>query len=471
MSDSSENDKHQELRDAIRKFTKYYERREEVSRKLMMNAEARPNHAPPAEGLGSHKERIDQAREIHSLLGKFEFLKVHLAGWMVMSEAGRLKLLANLKKCSDDEDSFEEAKYVTQGIFNNIGSTLSWFLQNGKSNTSKQKTVTATTSAKAPGDDLSSTNAQSIPRKESESTKCRRRDGNLCMVTRSPLPHVCHIVPFAWNSTKDNTKKTSALFGQTIRAFCDKGELKYYTQDLTSNLGCSDRSWNMICLNPYLHGLWSKGIWAFSFVSIDDIPKFPNERVVCLQFHWMKVPPGGTTFKLDDPVDWERVVGFPGGLVASNCAIMNNDTYRPVETGDLFNIRISRDDADRFVRMIKLQWAMIKINAIAGAAGDPDLLRIFDDSEDEEDDKMAHASLGRLYQSPLRQVEFPDRGRTSRGSGSLSGSILNTQENLVSLSQSPRHKSQSPNKSTQDIQDVGSAVHAKGENQPPQHYH
>lgn len=120
-------------------------------------------------------------------------------------------------------------------------------------------------------------------RDETEATKCRVRDGNICVVTGKPNPKTYHILPFTCNDTVNHNNNTAYVRG---------GAGHLVTKDLLSQapyvsnsrtLGGSDKAWNQLCLDPELFSLWAKGYCAFKFMGSKDISE--GKGMATLQFH------------------------------------------------------------------------------------------------------------------------------------------------------------------------------------------
>ena len=210
-----------------------------------------------------------------------------------------------------------------------------------------------------------------------ESKKCLERDGKVCVITGLPDPQVCHIVPLAWSSNENNLQRTGNALTYVFGMFCAEKDIVTLRSDLTSQPGCSDKIWNMICLEAQLHIWWAKGYLAFKFYSLEKVDGSTGE-IVRIQFHWMKTPINISKSKPQEAVDWGDGAKLWKKLQVTNLAAHNMNTHRPVQTGDLFDISMPRDEAVRFIRMIELQWAAINILSMAGGAGCPELLDGYD---------------------------------------------------------------------------------------------
>ncbi|RSL61907.1 hypothetical protein CEP54_005987 [Fusarium duplospermum] len=203
---------------------------------------------------------------------------------------------------------------------------------------------------------------------------CKKRDNNTCVLTGASDPEVCHIVPFSWNSTRFNTKKTQCVFQASVALMGPK-----WTNDnspLLANsraLGGSDHVWNTICLNPLLHKWWAQALFGLKCLGI--IFKDENTSVVKVQFRWMPprskknptVPCNLTENEGKKMVEEIRSFTDGGSLPATP-----KHGEIGLLSGHTFHVEMPPEDAGRFRDMLDLQWACIVIAALSGAR--PDLL-------------------------------------------------------------------------------------------------
>lgn len=240
-------------------------------------------------------------------------------------------------------------------------------------------------------------------RNKTQAKKCRELDHHRCVVTGARDPEVCHIIPFAWNSTTRSATKTAGLLA-TLRYFFNFGSSQLATLIIAPS--GSDRAWNMIALNPTLHTWWSKGYFAFKYMGREDLESTGQSRVQ-LQFRWM---PRSIDSEWRRPVNLEHEKDPMNGLLAqlahhygrgapsvcnvddgcdgcdgcdkiSGVAAVDLRTHRPIRSGHLFYVTRETSSVDSFKAMIELQWAIIHVAAMSGAATAVDLQRLDDDDD------------------------------------------------------------------------------------------
>nr|CEG05221.1 unnamed protein product [Fusarium clavum] len=229
-----------------------------------------------------------------------------------------------------------------------------------------------------------------------ERMKCRRRDHYRCIFQHTGEPGLTSILPSSWNKDLDDVYFTSAVtealyafFGEDIAT-----ELRSLLAN-TAELGSSDKYWNMLNMNLDLRhywgqaycGLYCKGIAPFEEPDEStDLAKVPFN--VTIQFNWLRrrweKPNDKITLEGDDngfmkmaerQIKYERD-GSPwyndthGAPIAAGRVDMNI----LIESGHEFIITMPQEDAEKCKLALDVQWAIIRIAAMSGAAGYTDLL-------------------------------------------------------------------------------------------------
>lgn len=234
-----------------------------------------------------------------------------------------------------------------------------------------------------------------------EKEKCYIQDNERCIVTGVANPHVCHIIPFAWNNTATRCDEASTL-SILLDYFVTPGHCLY---QLCREVGSSDKVWNMVALSPLLHSWWSKGYFALKYLGSDPAEATSSLAVITLQFRWMprsSVQNGIHIVKLEDQRDPRKGLlaqlnhhygdgvstacdteGCTGCYRTSLVGVANLESNHRICSGDIIKVRREAKYVPEFKSMIDLQWALICTAAMSGAAGTPELLRGLDDDQDE----------------------------------------------------------------------------------------
>ncbi|KAK5651015.1 hypothetical protein OQA88_2099, partial [Cercophora sp. LCS_1] len=249
---------------------------------------------------------------------------------------------------------------------------------------------------------------------EAEKGKRRRHDGDACKVLNTANPEVCHIIP--WSSSKDTAVVATFRYGlskimqmlelvtsdDSSNPEADPLRVMAETRGLTnlfcSEPGCSDKAWNMVCLNRQLYDWWGRAQIGFRPLGIVDGDN-TEEKKVQVQLYWMptnlrsnraavpykaKVLPRDVD-KLKDRLNEihtrpQAAIETGGWYAVCRTALGDQSLPgHPVITGDIFEWSVKTADAWKMKRAFELQWALIRIVAIAGGAGPATL------DEDNED--------------------------------------------------------------------------------------
>lgn len=234
-------------------------------------------------------------------------------------------------------------------------------------------------------------------RNKAESEKCKTRDSFLCTVTGGDGPEACHIIPFTWNETEAHRRLTLSYVNDLTQMFEITSR---FSDPLYRELGGSDKAWNMTCLSPQLHGYWGKAY--FGLRRLGQLPEFRDKTIteklmsVHLQFVWLprrssaKDSRGKALSHADDLVDLSKErqlleasdeatpedksssivlsATTTGTHIPVGKRAFHVETTAQIYSGQVFEVRVPEKQVREFDTMIDLQWALIRMAAIAGAA-------------------------------------------------------------------------------------------------------
>ncbi|EFX05765.1 hypothetical protein CMQ_3834 [Grosmannia clavigera kw1407] len=169
----------------------------------------------------------------------------------------------------------------------------------------------------------------------------------------------------------------------THRNEAEKQMVISYVSLIEASLGTSDKAWNMISLNPYLHAWWAKPHWGIECSGI--VPRGEKHAVVIL-FHWMphkkgdprrtiRVEPGTNDCQRMADALAEGSYGEGRGPDLKGYAnAIQHSSFRPIVTGQEFEIALDTlEEANNMRKMINIQWACVRVAAMSGSAGPDDL--------------------------------------------------------------------------------------------------
>ncbi|KAK0612249.1 hypothetical protein B0T14DRAFT_342936 [Immersiella caudata] len=206
-------------------------------------------------------------------------------------------------------------------------------------------------------------------------------DGSRCVVTGTPHPDICHIIPHSSCARPEALERFRRLLRMTTALVSNRDTplpMVEWVPWFTARLGVSDEAWNMISLNTQLHRWWGKAYLGFKCLGILPSPK-DGQKLVRLQFHWL--PGALSDERLEDGlrIHLGSTWGPQQGLAAFRTS------GRPVLTGDVFDVAVGAEDAMKMKQAVDLQWALIRIGALAGAADvDADVVDTDDPGSPEE---------------------------------------------------------------------------------------
>lgn len=89
---------------------------------------------------------------------------------------------------------------------------------------------------------------------------------------------------------------------------------------------------------------------------------------VTLHFHWLREKKNTA---VPDPLSQKQQREFREELLKSSYAEVAArmiESGRFVQTGDLFTVKVGRDDAPKFIVVIILKWAPFQLTAMSGGA-------------------------------------------------------------------------------------------------------
>ncbi|KAK0712539.1 hypothetical protein B0T26DRAFT_752765 [Lasiosphaeria miniovina] len=188
-------------------------------------------------------------------------------------------------------------------------------------------------------------------RNEAEADARKMLDDHRCILTKQSFPHACHIIGYAVNM--------------------------------------SDRKWNMLSLNPTLHGWWSRGCFGLKWIGLAAPRSADPEEIqtVLLQFEWLmwrarpvgERKPAGQLGRTAEEIK----AAFPDYSAPEMMRICGNpalpDPYpllamcRPatgwnIEHGEVFEARIQQKYVMNMKLCVDIQQSINRLIAMAGGA-------------------------------------------------------------------------------------------------------
>ncbi|KAH7192776.1 uncharacterized protein B0J16DRAFT_316459 [Fusarium flagelliforme] len=229
-----------------------------------------------------------------------------------------------------------------------------------------------------------------------ERKKCRRRDDSGCIFQHTSHPRVTSILPSSWNDELDTVYFTSAVMEALYAFFSEDMVTELYP--LLANpakLGSSDKYWNMLNMNLDLRHYWGQAFFGLYCKGIapcaeldepTDMAKVPFN--VTIQFNWLRrgweKPNHRIALEGDDnefvkmaerQIKHELENSLPyKDNHGARIAAVRADIKISLLSDQEFIITMPREDAVKCKFVLDLQWPIVQIAGMSGAAGYPDLL-------------------------------------------------------------------------------------------------
>ncbi|KJZ72693.1 hypothetical protein HIM_07885 [Hirsutella minnesotensis 3608] len=172
--------------------------------------------------------------------------------------------------------------------------------------------------------------------------------------------------------------------------------------------GVADKAWNMLSFSPLVHTFWGKAYFGLKFYDILPVSQHAEDKsddqhstlkakasitkgkgietapktIVQLQLYWLPRLAGkgetGSYFKMDlsNEMDWD---GSTRASLRTPQDLEKDVLFTRVPegasliTGDIISVEMDDTEVGKFITVINIQWALIRIAAMSGAAEAKDL--------------------------------------------------------------------------------------------------
>ncbi|KAM3501281.1 hypothetical protein MY10362_005690 [Beauveria mimosiformis] len=247
------------------------------------------------------------------------------------------------------------------------------------------------------------------------------RDSDMCILTKSKCGiEAAHILPHAINSTseginffRDMIPVLTAMFGNSFTQRLER---------LVGSPSSSDKEWNMLTLNVYLHQLYDRGHVGFRPVKItaNDICD-PDRWRVYFTVHWLgKTKTRQATPYTSGASALQSMLELREDYSANRArySIFDADTGTRIADGTEYFVEMcALDDAKKMYDCLGLSWATRTILFMAGGAGTPDAdprsdeyydpeIDIVHPDQDKMDQKIYEEYLQRQFKEGIMDPNF-----------------------------------------------------------------
>lgn len=145
---------------------------------------------------------------------------------------------------------------------------------------------------------------------------------------------------------------------------------------------------NMLSLSPTLHSWWDKAKYALK-------PLTRTDNEITVQFHWLRpsgLKPADRIMNDGKDLLSKAGLGQPNGSAAWGTRLCHRKSGLPIKTGQTFVIT-AKDPSDLpSFELLELQWDLLRVCAISGAADVDD--EYYEESLNGDDDVVFYR-LGR----------------------------------------------------------------------------
>lgn len=175
----------------------------------------------------------------------------------------------------------------------------------------------------------------------------------------------------------------------------------FLEEQIVSGPRGADKIWNMVCLSPTLHTLWSKMI--FGLKVLGHIPDTDGSKsILTLQFYWFQQNKTlGSDVVEPTTEELQRMVSDDYTAGESGCEAMNLTTCRKIQTGDCFQITMNMEHVEKAACMFRFIWHLGIAVRLRGQAPVPD---DFPDEDDKEIQAVLAEDRGGFEQEPSPTV-------------------------------------------------------------------
>lgn len=293
--------------------------------------------------------------------------------------------------------------------------------------------------------------SRKLGRTGSEATKRRMLDNHQCIIMGTSDPEVCHVISFNSCARRETVSHLDMCLLNAAPIFgTEATENEILRKLFSSDVGCSDKAWNMLCLNRQLHFWWRQCLFAFKYIELDVAMSTPEVTVLVVQFHWLPKLAKGKTLTLDKE-SIQEFLGSTAGAQGGTRRVFGKSNHL-VKTGDTFRINVPAEDAGKMKRALEVQWALLRIACLSGGA---EALELDDDSDDPESYWGILAGGGNTFSIPGLDFDDSDDPDASDDPGDTDDPFVEQPDQEGSSPEPPQPDSSSSSSDDDDDNNQG----------------
>lgn len=206
----------------------------------------------------------------------------------------------------------------------------------------------------------------------------KARDGYVCLFSGTEDPAAAHLFPFATTQHKERF-----FYFRDLLPFFWGAEQPSAWRKLYEDARVTESTKNFISLNHQLHFWFDNARFA-----LKPLGPTGNNGEIAVQWHWLKRARLMPRTEITTGVDIRELAGLKNNRSWGDC-LAHRKSGVPIQTGQIFTIRAEKEEDLPDHDLLELQWNLLRVAAICGAAD------VEDDSYYDWDDAEAKA-----YQHP-----------------------------------------------------------------------
>ncbi|CAK7275022.1 hypothetical protein SEPCBS57363_006465 [Sporothrix epigloea] len=197
-----------------------------------------------------------------------------------------------------------------------------------------------------------------VTRSRNAVKKAKDRDGHKCILTGTDNPEAGHIYPFSAGPASGRRKYIAMLVSFWGKEKADAWSRQYCATRVTESAK------NLLCLNSQLHFWWGTCRLALRPIRTLD------PCTIKLQLHWLRRSRTRPTTPLSGTFDDIRsLCGGEDDLETWGAQpVAHRKSGLPLRTGQIFTIRAENPEDLPSFELLDMQWNLLRVAAMSGAA-------------------------------------------------------------------------------------------------------
>ncbi|CAK7274727.1 hypothetical protein SEPCBS119000_006321 [Sporothrix epigloea] len=202
--------------------------------------------------------------------------------------------------------------------------------------------------------------ASPTTRSRNAAIRAKARDGNVCLLTGTENPEAAHIYPFSAGLKRESTQIDHIA---TLASFWGQERADAWRSQFRSSR-VTESPKNLLSLNNQIHFWWGAGRLALRPMQTLD------PCTIKVQLHWLRRSARRPTMLSNGSLD--DISALCGGGTDFESwgrpPVAHRKSGLPLETGQIFTIRADDPQDLPSFELLEMQWDLLRIAAMSGAA-------------------------------------------------------------------------------------------------------